>query len=336
MVRFFFFFTFLLIIVIFLLYLRKEAPLKESFPSSPLWGFALDGFPIDQVRIEQIQNEAGSNPQIISFFLQWSQEEIYQKMLVDTLQSIWTYGAVPSLTWEPFTFDGHQKNAVPYIDVLNGKYNHYLLQMAQTIKVFGKPLIIRFAHEMNLNIYHWGTTEEEYGYKSPEIYIKMYRYVVNQFKEFGVKNILWAFCPNAGSVPDELWNKIEGYYPGDDYVDILGMDGYAWSSVPIQTFQEIFETTYKSLKQISKKKPIIVFETAIGGEQKTKIEWLKAAVNIAKDWKLAGLIWFQVDKELDWRILTQNNSSEIRQILSSSQNWATFVLKDVEFQETSF
>ena len=59
--------------------------------------------------------------------------------------------------------------------------------------MWGKPVIIRFAHEMNLNEYHWGTLEAEYGQKSPEIYIKMFRYVVQFFKDEKVDNVLWAF-----------------------------------------------------------------------------------------------------------------------------------------------
>ena len=82
------------------------------------------------------------------------------------------------------------------------------------------PLIFRPWHEMYGNWFWWGIstcTDEEYK--------QLYQFTCNYLrKNKGLKNLLFAFSP------DRNFNSEEEYlrrYPGDDYVDILGLDDYA-------------------------------------------------------------------------------------------------------------
>ncbi len=79
------------------------------------------------------------------------------------------------------------------------------------------PVIFRPFHEMNGSWFWWGaqhcTTEE---------YKALYRQTFQLLKENGVHNLLYAYSPNALNAPEEY----EKFYPGDEYVDILGIDIY--------------------------------------------------------------------------------------------------------------
>lgn len=283
----------------------KEA-VKEK-KSVLFWGFAVDGFPVTQEALVNIQKETQQIPQILTCYLQWPKEPKNTDLIAGfatSLNTVWEFGGVFCLTWEPFYFEGQSK-AIPYQEILEGKYDVYLQSISHVAKEFGKPFLIRFAHEMNLKQYHWGTDEAEYGPKSGEIYQKLFRYVVDFFRKESVANVLWVFCPNCDSVPNEAWNRIAHYYPGESYVDVFGLDGYSWSADKVRSFQEIFNQSYLELKMLDENIPIFIFETAIAGDQNQKAKWVEKAIETALDWSIEGIVWFQVDKEKNWKMLAK-------------------------------
>lgn len=289
--------------------------------SNPLFlGVALDGYPIQRERLIKTGQDIGISPQIVVFFLQWPSPntQITGVFPRGSLDAIWDSGAIPCLTWEPMYHHKGQEVMVPYRKILDGTYDSYLLRFAEQANVWNKPFMIRFAHEMNIERYHWGTDKAGYGPESPRIYHRMFRYVVSLFRKVGARNVLWVFCPNSESVPHvsydskAAWNRIEAYYPGDTYVDVLGMDGYNWGTTQTKAkngwnshwrdFASIFHPAWETLKQMAPDKPIMVFETASVDQGGDKTQWIRKAFATARDWHLNGLVWFQVDKEYDWRM----------------------------------
>ena len=81
------------------------------------------------------------------------------------------------------------------------------------------PIIFRPFHEFDGNWFWWGA-----NYCTAEEYISVYRFTVNYLRDTkNVHNILFAFSP------DNSYTTSSSYlsrYPGDDYVDVLGMDNY--------------------------------------------------------------------------------------------------------------
>lgn len=315
-----------------------ESAIIAEAPPFLAWGFSVDGFPITEKKLADLEKETRIAADVIQFYLQWPRPSEHFEPLTPSLNAIANNGSVPCMTWEPMTVLNNKEEAIPYNDILEGVYDEYLTQVAKEIQEWNHPLIIRLAHEMNLQRYHWGTSQNHFGEQSPEIYIRLFQYVVNFFKERNVKNILWAFCPNADSVPDKPWNKPASYYPGNESVDILGMDGYNWMMTPEiakargenwtkpwLSFEQIFINLYKELKTIAPNKPIFVFETAsVSRNGQKKSEWIQAAIQTAKKWKLAGIIWFQANKEEDWRIQQNDDYSYvpfIRTQPSSLNDW---------------
>lgn len=106
------------------------------------------------------------------------------------------------------------------------------------------PVLFRPFHEQNGNWFWWGaatTTKSEYA--------ELYRYTVEYLRDVKkVRNFLYVFSPNGS-----FNGKAEEYlrtYPGDQYVDILGMDQYDNKE---NAGSEAFLTSLvKDLKMISK------------------------------------------------------------------------------------
>ena len=117
----------------------------------------------------------------------------------------------------------------------------------------------------------------------------------------------WVWSPNieySSSTP------ISGLYPGDGYVDWLGMDGYNWGTVPHptvtgwQTFSQVFTQTYTTITALSTK-PLMVAEIASAEQGGSKANWITDAysLQIPSNFKrIRAIIWFNRIVETDWRI----------------------------------
>ena len=83
----------------------------------------------------------------------------------------------------------------------------------QQLKDAGVVVLWRPFHEMNGNWFWWGS-------KDPATFIKLWRQMFDYFtKTKGLDNLLWVYSPGSG-------DKAAAYYPGDRYVDLVGLDAY--------------------------------------------------------------------------------------------------------------
>ena len=88
------------------------------------------------------------------------------------------------------------------------------IKLAEDIKATGAMTLIRFACEMNDETNDWYT--EDY-----EVYKKSFRYVADIFHKYA-PNCVMVWSPNFYPA-----NNMEFYYPGDEYVDYVGISLYA-------------------------------------------------------------------------------------------------------------
>ncbi|MCR5076709.1 MAG: glycoside hydrolase family 26 protein [Prevotella sp.] len=111
----------------------------------------------------------------------------------------------------------------------NAKFKGWLLTVAAFMKSLktdgGKavPVIFRPWHEMSGGWFWWGKDS-----CTPDEYQQLFRYTVDQLKAAGVSNLLYCYCP-GGTVGETEANYMK-FYPGDRYVDMLGVDVYNSSS----------------------------------------------------------------------------------------------------------
>lgn len=98
---------------------------------------------------------------------------------------------------------------------------------------------------------------------------------------------------------------MERYYPGDAYVDVLALDGYNWGTVrPWSTwrsFEDIFAGPYARVTAIGPQ-PVWLAELASTGEGGDKAAWVRDMLASTAFPRITALVWFNQDKETDWRI----------------------------------
>lgn len=84
----------------------------------------------------------------------------------------------------------------------------------QELQAAGVVVIWRPLHEMNGGWFWWGAQPQA-------DFIALWRHMFDYFTHTkGLHNLIWAYAPNHGQRP------VDSYYPGDAYVDLMGIDAY--------------------------------------------------------------------------------------------------------------
>jgi hypothetical protein len=202
-------------------------------------------------------------------------------------------GRIPLVNWEPHNIDFNK--------IVDGSLDATIKARARGSKALGKKFFLDFSAEMN--------GDEAWDGNNAPLYISAYRHIHDIFVAEGATNVVWAWCPNVTDIHGGNKNTMD-YYPGDAYVDWTGVDGYNWgtNNGGWQSFQQVFEKIYPLLA--ARKKPIMIGEMSsaqVGGD---KAKWIDAIVpTLRTNFPLVKcLIWFDINKERDWRISSSPES----------------------------
>lgn len=251
--------------------------------------------------IIDFKNKYGKKPYLIMVFVDWK-NFINREVIKD----VYSQGCVLFVTWEPWY--AVAKEGMDYDEILSGKWDEYISEFAEILKKIDGAVFLRFGHEMNGNWYPWSGTKI-----GNSKFVEIYKYVKDIFDEIGATNVKWVFSVNSEDVPRED-NNFMLYYPGDEYVDYVGIDGYNWGTTESwsrwMSFNEIFEKRYQEITD-NLKKPVIISEfssTSSGGD---KAAWIRKAIDDIKRMKeIKGFVLFNVDKETDWSFSSNDDSGE--------------------------
>jgi len=247
--------------------------------------------PLDLAGVERLEKAIGQKFASIMWFQDWSTGFSTEKAT-----AAWNAGYLPHVTWEPWFF-GDQKKIV-LEDILSGRWDAYITQWGRDAAAFGKPVLVRWGHEFNGDWYPWSVAKNG---ESPETYIQAYRRVHDLVTAAGARNLIWAWCPNAESLPSKPWNTPAKAYPGDDYVDWIGIDGYDFDGN--DTFESKFARPYSELTKAFDK-PLFIGEMSTGRKGADRAAWIDAMhlALVNRFPAIKGFVWFNINKERDWRL----------------------------------
>jgi mannan endo-1,4-beta-mannosidase len=207
-------------------------------------------------------------------------------------------GRIPMITWQP--------NDHPLANIIAGEEDNYLKRWARGAKAYGGAVYIRLMPEMNGDWVAWSG--------DPEAYKKAWKHIVDVFRAEGANNVKWIWAPNCVDEPKTDPNFfMEAYYPGGDYVDVIGLSGFNWGTLKDyhrwRTYEQIFTTPYDRVTKLGSHDVWIVetASTELGGNKAT---WIKAMFSSTAFPKTKAIIWFNESKETDWRVQSSEASLE--------------------------
>ena len=210
------------------------------------WGFAKDGDYDSHL----------ARPDIVK-------EAIKQNRLGSIISICWH--AVPPTADEPITFRPIPGQSPDSLASVQGKlldqqfkdvltpgtklYEHWCAQV-DTIAHYLKqlqdahvPILWRPYHEMNGDWFWWGGRRGKYG--TAALYRQIFDRLVNIHK---LNNLIWIWSVDRPAI---LERKFSFYYPGNKYIDIVGLDVYG---------SDFNQSYYDSLVVLSKGKPLVLAE----------------------------------------------------------------------------
>jgi Glycosyl hydrolase family 26 len=209
-------------------------------------------------------------------------------------------GTTPLIAW--YLPDKDPGAGISLNQVTSGADDKWISTQAAAIKAFGHRVFLRLAPEMNGD---W------YGYSaSPTAYIAAWRHIWEVFKRTGATNVTWVWCPNLG--PSD-WTT---YYPGNKYVDVIGVDGFSNVDYTWQTFQQMFGGFFAHFAAFAPGKPQLVAETATNSGAGTPAAGVGSAASFISGmatylqdiagpkYDVIGVCWFDTDTNNghNWRV----------------------------------
>lgn len=222
----------------------------------------------------------GSAPNLVAHYVDFSAG-------IDTagLSAIHQAGGLPLLQWQP--------DQPTLAQIGRGAVDDYLRAYGHALAGANIPVAISFGHEMNGNWYPWGMNTS--GNTATD-FVAAYRRVHDVVSATGARAI-WVWNPNvtypAPTVP------LAPLYPGDGYVDWVGVVGY-FTHHGRQDFDTLFGPTFSEVRRFTQR-PFVITETAgEPGLKEQAVTGLFLGLVARRD--LLGFAWFDYDKRADWRL----------------------------------
>lgn len=258
----------------------------------------------DLAPVDEFEKAVGGPPRAFQFSVGWAESK-FDRRLFDQVAK---RGMMPIMAWEPW--DYRKESPVEELrgeqpeyalrNIIAGKFDAYITQWAEGVKELGYPVAIRFAHEMNGHWYPWAAKSNG---NTADQYIQAWRHVHNLFAKAGAADVTWIWSPNRdydNAVP------LRSLYPGDEYVDWIGLSGYFGTKGAEQykSFNEIFQPTLRQLRQFTQR-PVVITETGAVDFDGRKAEWItEMFAQLPQNPDVIGVIWYEArkEREADWRV----------------------------------
>lgn len=311
--------------VLIALSVALPGPAAAATPGALLGVFyGNQGWKMDQVRaMEAWQQKRNA---VVVLFTNWDTTVKTQKNLFEQqLMNIWGSGNVPLITWEPFLRTTTPANIE--VQIAAGAYDAYILEWGGRLKAFlsgpdgalgtadDRRAYLRLAHEMNGDWYPWSAST---GVSTPADYVAMWRRVHGLVSGLGLgpAQLQWVWSVNH---TDNGPFTAEQYFPGDAYLDWVGIDGYNWGATQPWSAWATPEATFGPMLarvRALSSKPLTIAETAAtsltsaGPSVAQKSAWVTALFGWATTNGVGMLCWFNTDKETDWGVFDGASGDE--------------------------
>ncbi|MDD4124713.1 MAG: hypothetical protein PHW77_03150 [Eubacteriales bacterium] len=241
----------------------------------PDWGFFYAGN--DQAYIDWLQGEEGIDyqPEIFMTYLHigWYNDLSYLDLDFVTKNAGgngFDGKPVLNLTYQFTTTNNSIAGFSPMFDILRGNYDDHFRKLAQDIKAYGKPVIFRLNNEMNTD---WTSYCGMVTLLDPDIFIMTWQRLYNIFIEEGVDNTIWVFNPIKITCPYCDWGAYLTYFPGVEYVQMLGLTDYETGNGNLTSFKTMYTEVYEQYITQFDNYPWMIGEFACGAGGAKQYDW---------------------------------------------------------------
>jgi hypothetical protein len=231
--------------------------------------------PEEYRRVAAMEQELGFNFPILLHYLY-----VGNDFPTDSMQRAFDRGQLVELTMQVAAWNNENadiRNAS--FDLLDGRLDEAVRKFARDARAFRHPFLFRLNNEMNTD---WSQYSGVRTLSDVDIYIKTWQLIYRIFEEEGVDNAIWIFNPNRQSYPPMNWNHQVCYYPGNDYVHVIGLTGYntgdyfqAVTGERWTSFGQIYDPLVSEYRELYSRFPWMITEFASSSVGGDKEQWIR-------------------------------------------------------------
>ena len=272
------------------------------------WGVVEADWPGSSVGLLSAEATAGRHANLVETYVHWGGGWSAFSQLSGGIVATLQRGSTPVITWMSDDSSGGSQAGYDLRTIAAGAWDTYARSWADGLRALRSPVMLRLDSEMNGN---WMTYAPGYGGNGTTSadYVAAWRHLHDIFRQERATNVSWVWSPNVqypGSLP------LGPLYPGDAYVDWVALDGYNWGTTfghAWQSFGQVFDSSIAAVEALTSR-PFMIAETAsaeVGGDKATWISGMFAELAARHD--IRGFIWFDLNKETNWRIASDPTSA---------------------------
>jgi len=271
-------------------------------------------FPNDLSSVQSYEQATGKQMTIVHWYALWGGwKSQFSRADLDIVRG---RGSVPMITWEPWSGSSNDSSWSLRQAILSGRNDAYIESWARGMAAYGEPVLLRFAHEMHHQpAYPWALGN--FG-NTPAEYVAAWKHVRAIFDRNGATNVAWVWNPNTmGDSSAATYAPIyRSLYPGDAYVDWIGLDLYNtgphldWGAPYWRPFSKVMSEPYAAITALTNK-PLVLGEvgsTETGGD---KAQWIADGLGpslVTQFPRVKAVVWFDINKEEAWSVQSSNSA----------------------------
>ena len=267
-------------------------------------------------QLDASEAKLGTRAAIVGTFADWGHSPDFPLGLAQDANK---RGAVLLISWEPWDSwtGGADQPAYALRSIVGGAHDALIDRWATEIARYRRPVMLRFAPEMNGDWLPWSTGSNG---NRPGDYVAAWRHVRARFRRAGATNAIWVWNPTAayeGSTP------LRDLFPGGREVDWVAVDGYNWGDTRQwgwQTYADIFAPTIRALRALAPARPVMIAETASAPGAR-RAAWVTDTLRCARADRVGAVLWFEFDKETDWRLTSDPASARAVRAAVHTRGW---------------
>lgn len=278
-------------------------------------GVILPSYHYDLGTLDYWEGAARAHADVLTTFISWeyTEDENLNRFPYWRAREIYARGTSLEVTWVPQNSElGTSQPDFSLKSIVAGAHDAYIRQFAEDVKRLGSSVRIRFAHEMNGV---WQSYNEANSGNESGDFVAAWRHVVDQFEDVGASNVTWVWAPNvlySGSA-----ETLQSLYPGDAYVDLVGVDGYSRPEIGCPTPSGLFDPTLEDIRSFADA-PIVIAEVGVSDRCDDQARWVATFFDWIEDRGISGFTWWEREAgQDDYRLTT---GADLRHALRAGLN----------------
>lgn len=172
--------------------------------------------------------------------------------------------------------------------IASGKYDSSITTWFEQAAAWGHPFFLILDVEMNGS---WEPYAPGRNGNTAADFVAMWRHVHALADAAGAKNVTWVWAPNVD--PTGRFAPYWQLYPGRDYVDWTGLDGF--NDNGNESFAWLYGSSYKALLKLAPAKPIMITQMSSIEGGIGKAAWITDALSTQLPTnfpQIKALLWF--------------------------------------------